>query len=174
MSMEKVSPRQEEELLSYLDGKLGPAAVAALRKQLDEFPALTERLEELRTAHTVLAKNKLEEPSTNFTHRVMANLHRYPELIRTSPKNGLLLMFGTMVCTVILALLISSGVFDGVSVPVSLDKIPSTNLVIDGPITFSGKWVMNGIIALNLIIGFILLDRTVLRPLFGRRSGMEF
>jgi len=174
MSMEKLSPRQEEELLNYLDGKLAPASAQALKKQLEESPDLAARLEELRMAHTVLTSNKLEEPSSNFTHRVMANLHPYPALIRTSPKNGLLLVFGTMVCTIILALLISSGVFDGFSVPVSLDKIPATQKVLQGPITFSGKWVMNGLIALNLIIGFILLDRTILRPLFGRRSGMEF
>jgi len=180
MSMDKLTPRQEEDLLGYLDGKLGPAAVVALKKQLDESPAMAARLEELRTAHVVLSKNKLEEPSTNFTHRVMANLHRYPALIRTSPKNGLLLMFGTMVCTIILAIMISSGVFDGVTVPIALDKIPSIDKVpaakdvLNVPLAFNGKWIMNGLIALNLIIGFILLDKTILRPLFGRRSGMEF
>jgi len=180
MSMEKLSPRQEEDLLGYLDGKLAPAAVAALLKQLEESPALVSRLEELRATHSVLAGNKLEEPSSNFTHRVMANLHRYPSLIRTSPKNGLLLMFGTMICTIILALMISSGVFDGMTVPIALDKIPSVDKIpvskeiLNSPFAFNGKWVMNGLIALNLIIGFILLDRTILRPLFGRRSGMEF
>lgn len=174
MSMEKLSPQQEEDLLNYLDGKLSPASALALKKQLETSPELSARLAELRIAHTVLSANKLEEPSSNFTHRVMANLHRYPALIRTSPKNGLLLMVGTMVCTIILALLISSGVFDGISVPVSLDKIPATQKVLQGPITFNGKWVMNGLIVLNLVIGFILLDKTILRPLFGRRSGMEF
>jgi hypothetical protein len=174
--MDKLTPTQDEELIKYLDGKLSPAEVTALKKQLEQSTAMTSRLEELTMAHAVLKTNKLEEPSSNFTHRVMANLHRYPALIRTSPKNGLLLMFGTMVCTIILALLISSGVFDGIAVPVNLEleKIPATKDLLTGPITFSGKWVMNGLIALNLVIGFILLDKTVLRPLFGRRSGMEF
>ena len=172
--MEKLTPRQEEDLLNYLDGKLAPGAAAELKKDLEGSPALAARLEEFRIAHSVLATNKLEEPSSNFTHRVMANLHRYPQLIRTSPKNGIILIFGTMVCTIVLAFLISSGVFDGFSVPVSIDKIPATKTVFNGPLTFSGKWVMNGLIVLNLIIGFILLDKTVLRPMFGRRSGMEF
>jgi hypothetical protein len=172
--MEKLSHGQEEDLLNYLDGKLAPASAQALKQQLEQSPELAARLNELRVAHNVLVTNKLEEPSSNFTHRVMANLHRYPSLIRSSPKNGLLLMFGTMVCTIILAVLTSSGVFDGFSVPLSLDKIPATQNVLQGPLTFSGKWLMNGLIALNLVIGFILLDKTILRPLFGRRSGMEF
>lgn len=172
--MDKLTPQQEEQLLAYLDGKLAPADAQVLKKQLEESAVLLERLEQLRVAHTVLSANILEEPSSNFTHRIMANLHRYPNLIRTSPKNGLLLMFGTMVCTIVLAVMISSGVFDGVAVPVSLERIPATRELLQGPITFSGKWMMNGLIVLNLIIGFILLDKTVLRPLFGRRSGMEF
>src|SRR5688572_9263159 len=104
--MEKLTPRQEEDLLNYLDGKLAPGAAAELKKDLEGSPALAARLEEFRIAHSVLATNKLEEPSSNFTHRVMANLHRYPSLIRTSPRNGIILMFGTMVCTIVLALLI--------------------------------------------------------------------
>jgi hypothetical protein len=172
--------RQDEKLLDYLDGKLNSVFAQELRQQIEASPALAARLEELRAVHTVLGTNKLEEPSTNFTHRVMANLHRYPELIRTSPKTGLLLIFGTMVGTLILALLISGGVFDTMNVPVSLEKIPSleklpaTREILDGPIIFSGKWIMNGLIVLNLIIGFIILDRTVLRPIFGKRAGMGF
>lgn len=177
--MDTPSVKQDDILLDYLDGKLGPAAVQELKKQLEIFPTLATRLEELRSVHTVLARNKMEEPSSNFTHRVMANLHRYPALVKNSPKTGLLLIFGTMVGTLILALLISGGVFDTMNVPVSLDKIPldripATREIFDGPIVFSGKWVMNGLIVLNLAIGFIILDRTVLRPFFSKRSRLGY
>jgi anti-sigma factor RsiW len=172
--MDTPSVKQDDQLLDYLDGKLSPAAVQELKKQLELSPAMSSRLEELRAVHSVLARNKMEERSSNFTHRVMANLHRYPSLVRNSPKTGLLLIFGTMVGTLILALLISGGVFDTMNVPVSLDKIPATREILDGPIVFSGKWVMNGLIVLNLAIGFIILDRTVLRPFFNKRSRLGY
>jgi hypothetical protein len=173
MSMDKPGVHQDEKLLDYLDGKLTPVAIQELKRELNLSPALSVRLEELRSVHTVLAQNKMEEPSSNFTHRVMANLHRYPALVRNSPKTGLLLIFGTMVGTLILALLISGGVFDTINIPISLDKIPASKEIFTGPIVFSGKWVMNGLIVLNLIIGFIILDQTVLRPYFGRRSRLS-
>jgi anti-sigma factor RsiW len=172
--MEMSPVQHDERLLSYLDGTLSDAAARELKEQLGQSPALAARLEELRAIHRVLTRNKIEEPSSNFTHRVMANLHRYPELIRTSPKTGLLLIFGTMVGTLILALLISGGVFDTMNIPVALDKIPASRQILDGPIVFSGKWVMNGLIVLNLLIGFIILDQTVLRPYFGKRSRVGF
>jgi anti-sigma factor RsiW len=172
--MEKPSVQHDERLLDYLDGKLSDAAARELKVQLEQSPALATRLEELRAVHGVLTRNKIEEPSSNFTHRVMANLHRYPELIRTSPKTGLLLILGTMVGTIILALLISGGVFDTMNVPVALDKIPASRQILEGPIVFSGKWIMNGLIVLNLVIGFIILDQTVLRPYFGKRSRLGF
>ena len=174
MSMEKPSGQHDERLLDYLDGKLSDTAARELKEQLEQSPALAARLSELRTVHNVLTRNKIEEPSSNFTHRVMASLHRYPELIRTSPKTGLLLICGTMVGTIILALLISGGVFDTMNVPVALDKIPASRQILDGPFVLSGKWVMNGLIVLNLVIGFIILDQTVLRPYFGKRSRLGF
>jgi hypothetical protein len=60
------------------------------------------------------------------------------------------------------------------NIPVALDKIPASRQILDGPIVFSGKWVMNGLIVLNLLIGFIILDQTVLRPYFGKRSRVGF
>jgi len=57
---------------------------------------------ELKVIDDVLGKNKLESPSSNFTHRVMMNLHSMPVASSLSPRNGLLLLGGTVIAVTIL------------------------------------------------------------------------
>jgi hypothetical protein len=130
-----------------------------------------EREEELKLIENVLAKNKLESPSSNFTHRVMMNLHSMPVASSLSPRNGLFLLFGTVVAVTLLTILVSTGVFDSTGATISLEQLPDAEITKDlqKTIPLSGKWLMNGLILLNIVLAFILLDRTVLRPFFNRR-----
>jgi hypothetical protein len=127
---------------------------------------------ELRYIDSVFEKkNKLESPSSNFTHRVMMNLHSMPVASALSPKNGLLLLCGTIVAVTILTFLVSAGIFDSANQTITIDKLPDLEVTKNFNPTFAinGKLIMNGLILLNIVLAFILLDRTVLRPYFNRR-----
>ncbi|MEJ0032302.1 MAG: hypothetical protein WDO15_18910 [Bacteroidota bacterium] len=66
----------------------------------------------LRLVDQTLGKNKLESPSSNFTHRVMMNLHSMPVASSLSPRNGVLLLCGTIIALTILTVLLGGGMFD--------------------------------------------------------------
>ena len=121
---------------------------------------------DLRVIDETLGKNKLESPSSNFTHRVMMNLHSVPVASSLSARKGLLLLSGTVLAITILIFLVAGGMFDNVnetiSVPVAKDIQPSINV--------KGEWVVKGLIFLNIVLAFILLDRTILRPLFNKKT----
>jgi hypothetical protein len=127
--------------------------------------------DELGVIEKVLGKNKLESPSSNFTHRVMMNLHSMPVASSLSPRNGLFLLFGMVVAVTVLTVLVTTGVFDSSNATISLERLPDVELTKDlqRSIPLNGKWLMEGLILLNIVLGFILLDRTVLRPFFNRR-----
>src|ERR1051325_3764654 len=126
---------------------------------------------EQRLGDEVLSKGKLESPSSNFTHRVMMNLHSMPVASSLSPRNGILLLCGVVLAVTMLTILVGSGVFDSANGTISLEKLPDVELTKDlhKTIPLSGKWLMNGLIILNIALAFILFDRTVLRPFFNRR-----
>lgn len=113
----------------------------------------------LRLIDKTLSSNKLETPSSNFTHRVMMNLHSIPVASALSPKNGILLLGGTLVAVMMLTLLLTTGMFDSVEL-----RDVKTNIAVNG------KWAMRGLILLNIVLAFLLFDRTILRPLFNKRA----
>ena len=117
----------------------------------------------LRLVDETLSKNKLESPSSNFTHRVMMNLHRMPVASSLSPKNGVLLLCGTILALTILTALVGGGMFDSVIKTIDVPQVKTS-------IPVNGKWIVNGLVVLNIVVAFILLDRTILRPLFNRRA----
>jgi anti-sigma factor RsiW len=165
-------------LLNYLDGLMTDDQAKALKSQLEESPALRERLELLRSIHLTLKQQAgLMQPSSNFTHRVMLNLHRLPVSAGLSPKNGLLLLGGVLVAVGMLAFLLSGGLFDNMTDSISLNSLPVSKEVIKNPlptVAVNGKWIINGIVVLALGLSFVLLDRTILRPLFNKRSRLQF
>lgn len=117
----------------------------------------------LRMVDETLGKNKLESPSSNFTHRVMMNLHRMPAASSLSPKNGVLLLCGTILALTLLTLLLGGGMFDSVIKTIDVPQVKTT-------IPVNGKWIVNGLVVLNIVLAFLLLDRTILRPLFNKRA----
>jgi len=88
----------------------------------------------------------------------------------------LLLLFGILVAIGIGASLVDGGFYNSLNGILSFEqiKLPSGIQTPTLPsIPFSGKLLVNSIIAVNLALAFILLDRLVLRPFFNRRSRMQ-
>src|SRR3954467_3650962 len=119
--MEKITGDQDNRLLDYLDGRLDGTGLAQLKNELETFPAVKARLEQLRIVHRTLAHTKLETPSAMFTEKVMKNLHVSPPQSSLSPRNGLFLLAGVIVAAGILMTIMGSGVFDGFKETVPLD-----------------------------------------------------
>ncbi len=175
--MEKITIQQDDRLLDYLDGKLSGAEAAMLKNQLEQSIALKQRLEELRLVHSLLSATSLAEPSKNFTQRVMNNLDHVPAKSNTlSPRNGLILLCGIIVASAITVLLLVTGSFDVMSKPIAIDAIRLPKEIVNQSLpsfSFSGKTLMKLLIVLNLGIAFLVLDRTVLKPYFGRKHRTE-
>jgi hypothetical protein len=117
----------------------------------------------LRLIDSTLGKNKLESPSSNFTHRVMMNLHSLPVASSLSPKNGVLLLCGTILALTLLIILAAGGMFDSVIKTIDVPQIKTS-------IPVNVKWIVNGLVVVNIVLAFVLLDRTILRPIFNRRA----
>ena len=175
MNMEKITEAQETMLQRYLDGELEGPALQQLKQELSTSTALQHRLEELRPVHDFLSRNTLQAPAANFVDRVMQNLSRGPVSAYPSPRNGLMLLMGVMVASGMLAALLTAGTFDQVSGLLSVNQIEILK-TIKAPevpsMNINGKLVMKILIGINLVLAFVVLDRTVLRPFFQRRSMM--
>ena len=177
--MEKISHALEEKLLDYLDGSLISVEKENLERQIQQNPALKARLETLRALHQLLESNTLEQPAKNFTQQVMLKLDQYPRTSSLSIRNGLLLLGGVFVVAILAALLVSTGAFDNATSVIDLNKIEVPEKYVQEYIReplpsfeIDGKLMVNIIIGLNLVIGWILLDRAILKPLFKRRMQM--
>ena len=175
--MNKLSPAKEEELLRYLDGELETSHKIKLEAELQRAPDLKERLEELRVIRSfLLRKATLETPSKTFTQKVMAGLDAQP-VKSFSPGKGLLLLIGVLIASVLALMLLSNGVFDQTNTSLLVDTAPIKNKWIEETtysIPFNGKILVNGIIFLNLALALVLLDRTVLRPIFQKRASVGY
>jgi anti-sigma factor RsiW len=175
--MNKLSPAKEEELLRYLDGELETSQKIKLEAELQGAPDLKERLEELSTVRSFLVrKASFETPSKTFTQKVMAGLESQPVKSMLSPRKGLLLLMGVIIASVLALMLLSNGVFDQTS-SLLVDTTPIKNKWIEETtfsIPFNGKILVNGIIFLNLALALVVLDRTVLRPLFQKRASVGY
>lgn len=171
--MERITESQEDSLQDYLDGKLEGPALQQFKQELGSSSAMQRRLEELRPVHDHLRKGELLHPSAVFVDRVMRNLTRGSFTPYPSPKTGLMLLAGVMVASGLLAMMLSAGSFDQIGGSISMEQIePLTKYVTPSipSVNINGKLVMNILIGVNLVLAFIVLDRTVLRPFFQRRA----
>lgn len=174
--MEKITDKQEANLQQYLDGTLEGPALQQLKQELAASPALRQRLEALRPVQQVLQRNTLQSPSGAFVERVMRNLSKGALTTMPSPRNGLMLLAGVMVASGLLAFIVSTGTFDNVSGVFSIDQVEPLKKYVTPSlptVSISGKLIMNLLIGINLVLAFIVLDRTVLRPFFQRRRGLS-
>ena len=107
----------------------------------------------------------------------MEGLEAQPIRSLFSPRKGLLLLIGVIIASGISLMLLTNGVFDATSTSLLVDAAPIKNKWIQDPsfsIPFNGKILVNGIIFLNLALALVLLDRTILRPLFQKRTSMGY
>lgn len=173
--MENISAYDEQLILDFIDGHLDSLKAREVEDQIRNSAQLKSRFEELLKIHAALkASAHLETPSRDFTRQVMDKLDSFRATSVLSPRNGLLLFGGIVVAIGIGLLLLKAGAFDTFNGTVAFDSIPIRKDWIKSPLPalpVSGKRIME--IALMVITGlsFVLLDRTVLRPFFGRRAG---
>lgn len=175
--MKKISQEIDDLLLAYLDGSISADKAEKIKKGLSTSEDLRDRLEVLKLINSSLQSEGLLHPSNQFTIKVMANLHKVPATSMLTPKNGLILLAGILVAMGIGVSLIDTGVFNGLNGMLSFNqlKLPSGISTPSLPsVAISGKWIINTIITLNLGLAFLLLDRTILKPFFNRRSGLQF
>lgn len=163
-------------MLDYIDGKLLHEEVVELEELLQHDKALQKRLALLRRTDSLLQKTFPERPSANFTEVVMQKLNSYSLEKRHSYRNGLLLLCGIVVTVGITSLLVSLGVFDqNTSINLNDLIVYKDYFKLSLPsITLSEKIIVDAIILLNLVLAFLVLDKTVLKPWFERRSRMNY
>jgi hypothetical protein len=164
-------PITDEYLLRYLNGELTTEEINALKAHLAEDAELNKQLEKLRLVQTYLVKtSRLKTPGVNFTAMVMAGLDRV-KIESLSVKRGLILMIGSLVASGIVLGLISLGTFDSTTSILVESPLKNTKLNLQEiSIPFNTKILINSIIFLNLGLLLILLDRTILKPLFQQRA----
>jgi hypothetical protein len=169
--MKKLPQDLDDKLLSYLDNTLPAAEHSNIKTLLEHDAKLKERLSELQMMHSLMKRTVVEQPSVNFSSRLMLRLDQAPAGNR-SIRNGIFLVIGVLFTVGIAAALISSGAFDNTTTMVDLNKIDISKKYIDKQLpsfSLDGKLLVQGIIVLNLAIAFVVLDRAILKPLFQRR-----
>ncbi|MBS1682836.1 MAG: hypothetical protein JST48_14075 [Bacteroidetes bacterium] len=162
----------DEQLLSYLDGNGTDAERKALIEKIANNQTHLNRLKELEAVHLIL-KNQagVEQLSKVFTNKVMAGLHRQVSSNLLSPKNGLLLLIGLVIASALALLLASTGVFDQWHTLINFNNgILKTDWVKTPTVSYDIKFVVKIIVMINALLALILLDRTILRPLFQKRA----
>jgi hypothetical protein len=175
MYMGKQPIISDEHLLNYLDGVLSLPEKEQLEQILTTDSIVVARLEKLRSIHNQLAVVRIEEPSRNFTRKVMEQLN-YPLASGFSVRNSILLLAGVLVAVGIATILLAAGVFDATT-SIDLNQIVVSNKYISKElpsISLNGKFIVNLIILANIALAFLVLDRAVLKPWFERRRNMHF
>jgi hypothetical protein len=141
-------------------------------KMIQTNASLRIQMEEFRAFENILVAEKLQNPSRNFTQKVMQNLENYPLENRSSVFNGLLLIGGVILLMTLCILLSTSGFFDSATTQIDLNNVSLLSKYFKRSIPgipFNGKLIVNIIIFLNLVLALIVFDRTILKPLFQRR-----
>ncbi|SKC51551.1 anti-sigma factor family protein [Ohtaekwangia koreensis] len=169
--MKRISQAQEDKLLDYLDGNLDAIVEKQFEDEISSNVLLKTRLEELRAMNAIFQNLSLEQPSKNFTEQVMMKLDSAPASSTWSIRNGVLLLVGVLAALGAISLLLTTGIFDSTTtINLNQSELPNKILREQLPsFTLSGKLMINIIILLNIVLAWIVLDRTILRPYFQRR-----
>jgi anti-sigma factor RsiW len=171
--MKNNQPNVDDLIFQYLDGQLPMQDKERFEVELKVNADLRTRFTELKLIHDKLAHAVLESPSSNFTARVMINLGTFATPTMLSPKNGLILLLGVGIATLLGVYFLSSGLFDQLTGPIALEQFSLPKTIIKQPlpsIPFNGNLVMKVLVGLDLAIAFVLFDRTILQPYFRNRA----
>jgi hypothetical protein len=170
--MEEQNKSQYDILLDYLDGRLSEADKKAFELSMQSSPVLRKMVDEQRLLESSLKSIRLEEPSAAFTQKVMEKIQEAPQTHMLSIRNGIFLLAGMIIVSLIAAYLVRSGFFDSTGTLNLTNENSLLSRYIKNPlpsVPINSKFIINGIIILNLALGFIILDRAVLRPFFEKR-----
>ncbi len=169
--MKKISEELEQKIQDYIKGELSPAEKHHLEEELRQNEALKTYFNNALLADQYLKITTTDQPSKNFTGVVMGRLNQYPQSSGFSIRNGLMLLCGMLIITVLSIILLSSGIFDQQTV-VDLRNVNVGQRYIQNIIpkfSIDLKTLINIILVLNIALSFVVLDRTILKPLFNRR-----
>lgn len=151
-----------------------------MKEDNEEIKRITDTsadTEELASIDHYLKSIRIEQPSVNFTQKVMNNLHRTATLTLNLPsRKNMLILAGVLVALGITILWVAGGAFERIT-PLTVDQklIPNEKIREHIPtIPFDGKLIFNIVILMNLGIAFIILDRAVLKPWFNRRAKVNY
>jgi hypothetical protein len=170
--MEKKTDSIDEKLFTYLDGHMSAEEKNFFEQAMSHSPNLKAQVEIQQQADAYMTALQIEEPSAVFAQQVMAKINQAPQSYSLSTKNGLLLLLGVLFVSLVAILLLQSGVFDATGTLNAPKELGLLSKYIKAPlpsIPINGKLIVNGIILLNLALGFVILDRAILRPYFERR-----
>lgn len=171
--MKQLTQQDLDKLVKYIDNELDAKERKEFEHRLRSEQLLQEKLASLQEAHEMMKSQTLMTPSRNFTQKVMDNLDHYTApSFSFSIRNGLFLLSGVLIAGLLAVYLAGSGVFDGtITITSPVDGVlPEKLLQRSLPsVTFDGKTLVNAIVLLNLILGWLVLDRTILRPWFNKR-----
>lgn len=162
----------DDELLDFLDGNGNEGDRARIENSISADVTIRKRFEELQLVHRFLQTSTLSSPSKNFTQQVMGNLHSRPASFLLSPKNGLILLVGLLIASLLALTLISSGTFDqwhGL-LPFDSSALKNKWVALPSSVPFDIKVFVKGVVLINAALALLLLDRTILRPYFHRRK----
>ena len=171
--MKQLMQQDMDALARYIDGEMTGIERKNFEDRLGTEKLLQEKYVSVMELHEMMKSQSLLSPSKNFTEKVMGNLDQYSAPTASfSIRNGLFLLVGVLIAGLLALYLVGSGVFDGpVTIVSPLDGTLSQQLLQRQlpAFTFNGKILVNAIVLLNLVLAWIVLDRTILRPWFGRR-----
>lgn len=175
--MKQLSQGEWEELNRYLDDDLDGPARKDLEQRLESNESLRAAYVALADAHRLLAAQTRLEPPRNFTEKVMTGLDQYaPPRFSMSVRNGVFLLIGVLLAVVVTLYFAATGLFNGdVSIAHPFGETIQQQLAERHlpPVSFDGKMLVHAIVLLNLVLAWIVLDRTILRPLFRRRLAAQ-
>jgi len=162
----------DDRLLNFIDGTISEAEREHMKKLINSNTEMKKRVEELQAIHNFLQRqNRIENPSKKFTDKVMSGLHARSAFTFLSPRNGLLLLAGLMVASGLAIIMVSTGSFQW-HIFFNLEQIPFKNnwMKLPTSIPIDLKLTVKLFVMVNIVIGFVLLDRTILRPIFQKRA----
>lgn len=171
--MKQLTQRDLDEIARYLDDELSVGDRVMFEQRLGEDETLRHRYASLLETHQLLKDPLMQMPAKNFTERVMDGLAHYnPPAVGFSVRNGLLLLGGVLVAGLLAVFLMNTGMFNGTITITNPVDVSLSEKLFQQPLpafSMDGKLLVNIIVLLNLLLAWLVLDRTILRPLFRRR-----
>lgn len=168
----------DQDLIDLIDLKVTVAQKKELMDLIEQNAELRKRYHVLKALHNDLENITLEQASHSFSDKVMANLHNpeyLPEIIATPFSRRNLFTFLTIFAGILVGIyILSTGIisipfFDKISVqPVNLrgNEINVTPWID----TITSSLLFKIFILADIVLGWFLLDRMVLKPYFANRK----